>query len=254
MTESRPRRRSTVRIVLPAFNEAGNIAGLINSIAHAMEDEWFSYCIVVVDDGSTDETFQVADSFRQTLPLSILRHQSNQGLGATLRDGLIYTLKSLEDDDIVITMDADATHSPGLILQMTRKIREGHDLVIASRFRPGSRTYGVPIIRRFLSVAACVALRLAFPFSGVRDFTCGFRAYRGGALKMVAGHYGDKLVDTEGFQCMVDILLKFHRLDMIIGEVPMVLRYDLKSGASKMRVWSTAWGTLGQLIKHRRGH
>jgi dolichol-phosphate mannosyltransferase len=136
---------------------------------------------------------------------------------------------------------------------MSRKIREGHDVVIASRFRPGARVYGVPLHRRFLSLAACWLMRLSFPFSGIRDFTCGYRAYRCGALKVAVAHYGDRLVDAEGFQCMVDILLKLHRLGMIVGEVPVILRYDLKEGKSKMRVLATVRGTLAVLYRRRFG-
>ena len=247
------RKRTCIHVVLPAFNEGRNIARLLDRIASVMEEEGLLYRIILVDDGSVDDTVAAAARFQGDVPLEIMRHETNQGLGATLRDGLIYALKESGDDDIVITMDADETHAPGLILHMSRKIREGHDVVIASRFRPGARVYGVPLFRRFLSRAACWALRLAFPFSNVRDFTCGYRAYRGGALKTAVERYGDKLVEADGFQCMVDILLKLHRLRMIIGEVPIVLRYDLKEGKSKMRILSTVRGTLGVLVKNRLG-
>ena len=253
MTPVSARRRTTIHIVLPAFNEGRNIGRLLDRIAAAMEEEGLNYRIVLVDDGSTDDTLAEAKRVAGGIPLEILRHERNLGLGATVRDGLIHTLRDADDSDIVITMDADESHGPGLILHMARQIREGHDVVIASRFRPGARVYGVPLTRRLLSAAACVVLRLAFPFSNVRDFTCGYRAYRGGALKVAVEHYGDRLVDADGFQCMVDIILKLHKLDMIIGEVPIILRYDLKKGGSKMQIFKTVRGTLSVLVRRRLG-
>ena len=135
-------------------------------------------------------------------------------------------------------MDADDTHTPGLILRMVRMIREGHDIVIASRYRSGARVFGLSIGRRFLSWAASWLFRLLFPTPGVRDFTCGYRAYRGSTLHAAISKYGDQFVTAEGFQCMVDVLLKLRRMPVIFGEVPMILRYDRKAGKARC-VYST---------------
>jgi dolichol-phosphate mannosyltransferase len=85
----------------------------------------------------------------------------------------------------------------------------------------------------------------------VTDFTCGYRAYRAEALQQAYGAYGDTFVDQDGFQCMVDVLLKLRRLPLIFGEVPMILRYDLKRGSSKMRLTRTALKTLRLLWQRR---
>jgi dolichol-phosphate mannosyltransferase len=65
------------------------------------------------------------------------------------------------------------------------------------------------------------------PIRGVRDYTCGYRAYRGRVLRQAFQRYGDDFINQEGFQCMVDILLKLRKMDVIFGEVPLILRYDL---------------------------
>jgi len=247
------RGRSMIHIVLPAFNEGRNIGRLLDRIQRAMADEDLAYRVVLVDDGSSDDTIEAACRFGNEVPLEVVRHEKNQGLGATLRDGLNHVIGGLDDHDIVITMDADDSHVPGLIPRMCRRVREGHDVVIASRFRPGARVYGVPLMRQLFSLGACFIFRLMFPTSHIRDFTCGYRAYRGSALKRAAEHYGAGLVDIRGFQCMVDLILKLHQLGMIIGEVPMILRYDLKEGQSKMRVGSTVRGTLSVLVARRFG-
>jgi dolichol-phosphate mannosyltransferase len=136
---------------------------------------------------------------------------------------------------------------------MVRMIDEGHHVVIASRYRPGSHSVGVPLQRRALAWAASSLFRLALPIPGVRDYTCGYRAYRAHVIKDAIAEYGQDFVEQDGFQCMVDILLKLRRRPLVFGEVPVVLRYDLKEGGSKMRVWRTAAATLGLLLRRRLG-
>jgi dolichol-phosphate mannosyltransferase len=95
--------------------------------------------------------------------------------------------------------------------------------------------------------------RIVFPIRGVKDYTCGYRAYRPLLLKAAFDRWGDGFVSEAGFQCMVDILLKLHKMGTICREVPLVLRYDLKGGVSKMRVGSTILRTLGLMFRRRFG-
>jgi dolichol-phosphate mannosyltransferase len=177
----------------------------------------------------------------------------NQGLGATIRDGLLLAVQVAGKNDVVITMDADETQTPALIPRMVGMLREGHEVVIASRYQPGARVFGLSPFRRLLSYAASWVFRILFPIEGVKDFTCGFRAYRASVLSAAVSRYGERFVEADGFQCMVDILLKLRNMDVIFGEAPMILRYDLKRGASKMRVARTIRQTLWLLIKRRLG-
>lgn len=243
----------TVRIVLPAYNEAGNLPPLLRALRDTMTGNNLGYEIVVVDDASTDDTAAVAERSADELPLLLVRHEVNQGLGGTLRDGLNLALQRCADHDIIVTMDADDTHPPGTILRMLHRIDEGYDVVIASRYRPESRVYGVSLLRRFMSRAASVLMRLLFPTRGVRDFTCGYRAYRAAVVRRAVALYGNEFLNQEGFQCMVDILLKLRSLDLIFCEVPLLLRYDRKSGKSKMNVARTARQTLALLARRRLG-
>jgi dolichol-phosphate mannosyltransferase len=247
--------RRTVRIVLPAYNEADNLPLLLRALQETMEDNRIAYEVIVVDDGSRDNTAAVAEAEAAAaeLPLLLVRHELNQGLGATLRDGLQSALERAGERDIVITMDADATHMPGLIVQMVRMIGEGYDVVIASRYRAESRVYGVPLERRIMSRAASLLMRIIFPIRGVRDFTCGYRAYRADVLRRAVDRYRDEFVNQEGFQCMVDILLKLRPMRLIFGEVPLLLRYDRKGGQSKMEIGRTARNTLLLLLRRRLG-
>jgi dolichol-phosphate mannosyltransferase len=93
-----------------------------------------------------------------------------------------------------------------------------------------------------------------FPTKGVRDYTCGFRAYDLGLLQNVVSDSGDSFFDQDGFQVMVDIILKLRKNpDVIFGEVPLILRYDEKEGESKMQLGRTMRKTLSLIIKQFAG-
>jgi dolichol-phosphate mannosyltransferase len=246
-----PRRCGEVIFVLPAYNEEANIGGLLHSIQQAMVDGQLPWRVIAVNDGSKDRTGEILARCGSQVPLTVFDHPVNQGLGPTIRDGLRLATESMHDGDIVITMDSDGTHDPGLVPRMVSLIRDGHDVVIASRYRPGAKVFGLNGFRTLMSNAASWIFRLALPIPGVRDYTCGFRAYSGASLKKVHRLYGDKLVEMSGFHCMADILIKCGKSGLICGEVPMILRYDLKGGASKMPVVKTVGQTLALLIRRR---
>ncbi len=237
--------RADIYLVLPAFNEAENISTLLQRVVSVFLDTGLPLpIVVVVDDGSKDGTAEVVRAFEGLPGLRLLRHEVNGGLGPTLRDGLRDAARTARLDDIIVTMDADDTHHPGLIPAMAQKIREGFDVVIASRYRPDSRVFGLARSRRWLSVGAALTFRILHPIHGVRDYTCGFRAYRAALIIKAFEHYGEGFVDKQGFQCMVDTLLKLRRFEPLMTELPFILRYDRKGGASKMNVLKTTLQTF----------
>lgn len=248
---SRPGR--TILVVLPAYNEGGRIRKLLERIDESMAEAGLRYEITVVDDGSTDRTAEIVTECAGTMPIRVVRHPANRGLGATLRDGLLEAVSRADDRDIVVTMDADDTHSPGLILRMVRLISEGYDVIVASRYRSGSRSIGVPFTRRLLSYGGSLIFRILFPIRGIRDYTCGYRAYRAAILKQAIGQYGEGFMDQDGFQSTVDVLLKLRRMNLLFGEVPFLLRYDVKEGGTKMNVTRTVRKTLALIVQRRLG-
>jgi dolichol-phosphate mannosyltransferase len=244
--------RVKVLVVLPAYNEEHGIGRLLTSIDEALGEAGLDHEIIVVDDGSSDQTAAIlADRQRTMSSLVVATHHGNKGLGVTIRDGLRVATERAGARDVIVTMDADETHLPGLIPRMVQMIREGHDVVIASRYQRGSRVIGLSPVRKVLSLGASMLIRWTFPIPGVRDYTCGFRAYRAPVLQAAFRKYGDRFVDQAGFQCMVEILLKLINQELLFGEAPMILRYDLKQGESKMKVAKTISATLALLVKQR---
>lgn len=242
-----------VLVVLPAFNEGAALPPLLDAISATLEDGVLEHEIIVVDDGSADDTAMVASQASFHYPVRVVRHEQNRGLAAALRTGLEAAVADAGPGDIIVTMDADNTQPPGLLPRMLAMINEGHDLVIASRFQPGARVVGVPLYRNLLSRASLVLFKLALPIHGVRDYTCGYRAYRAAPLADAMRHYGDRFVSEQGFSCMVDVLLKLRGRGLVMGEAPMILRYDQKPGESKMNVLRTIRQTLSLIVRRRLG-
>jgi dolichol-phosphate mannosyltransferase len=102
-----------------------------------------------------------------------------------------------------------------------------------------------------LSRVASWVFRALFPIKGVKDYTSGYRAYKANVLQE-ALQSDPTFFDQDGFQAMVDVLLKLRRNpSLIFGEAPMILRYDMKEGASKMDVGATVSKTLRLLVRRR---
>jgi dolichol-phosphate mannosyltransferase len=240
--------RRAVYVVLSTFNEENKIERLLDRIVESLDEAGLNFKILLLDDGSTDATARIITECANRMPLLIKRHDVNKGIGATIRDGLIWAAEIADQRDIIVTMDADDSHTPGLILRMVRMLSEGCDVVIASRYQPGSRTIGAPLSRILLGYLGSLMFRILFPIPGVKDFTCGFRAYRGEVLKEAIRYYGSKLFDQEGFQSIVAILLKLRAMNLVFGEVPMILRYDLKEGASRLNVSRTIRQALTVMV------
>lgn len=240
-------------VVLPAYNEEAAIGRVLDRIDETLRAAGIGHEIIVVDDGSRDGTARAVEERAARGTVRLERHATNLGLGPTLRDGLLAAARAAADGDVVVTLDADDTQPPELIPAMMERIAAGADVVIASRYEDGARTLGVPWHRRALSRAGSLLFRMALPIPGVRDFTCGYRAYRASVLKAAIQAYGDRFVDQQGFQSMVDVLLKLRGRGLTFAEVPLVLRYDVKHGASKMNVASTIVRTLMLVLRRRRG-
>ena len=242
-------------IVAPMYNEEGNIAAFVGAVDPVARTLGVPFEIILVDDGSSDGTWEAITAHTGEMPVVPVRHEVNRGLAEALRSGLQVAVGQAGPDDVIVTMDADNTQAPGLVMRMLGLVREGHDVVIGSRYVSGARVVGVPFHRRVLSGGASLLMRAVFPIQGVRDYTCGFRAYRVSILQAAFARYGEGLISQKGFSCMVDILLKLRTLepDPIMGEVPLVLRYDLKHGMSKMRAARTIVDTLVLMGRNLRG-
>lgn len=241
----------TVWVVFPAWNEERVIRPTLLALADAMEGEPTPYRAVLVDDGSTDAT--VAEAERAAaerggrLPLTVLRHAENRGLGGGLRTGIYWCLDHAAEADVIVTLDADNTHPPALIPALVARLGTDHDLAIASRYRSGSDVKGVPGYRRALSDVGRLVFQAMFPIPGVRDYTCCFRAYRVPLLRRARLAFGEDLCTARGFEAVMDLLLRLRPLGVRAVEMGFELDYGDRVGQSKMKVAKTIRTTLALL-------
>ena len=237
-------------ILLPVYNEAPGIGSLLTKIRETLRG--LDYSVIVVDDGSTDDTHSQIEAMASTMPVEILRHARNRGLWETIRDGFERAAQLSGPDDIIIRMDADDTHDPKYIAAMVRKIEGGSDVVIASRFQPGGGAEGLSAYRAFISRGANLLMKAIFPIAGVWEYSCGYRAYRAEIVQDALRIFGNNFIDLKGvgFTCTLEKLLKFRMMGARFAEVPFVLRYDQKLSDSKMLSSLTTVGYLVLILKY----
>lgn len=228
---------------MPAYNEAVSLPSLLRKI-EGLKQKDSDLQVVVVDDGSEDDTARICEEYQGIAGLTLLRHPENRGLGRAINTGLRWAVTRAHADTVIVTMDADDTHDPALVPQMAAKIRQGYDVVIASRYQAGGEQVGLSRVRKILSWGASALLGRLFRLEGVKDYSSGFRAYRAGILQKAFDHYEENFIEARGFDCMAEILLKLRSFNVRFAEVALVLRYDRKTGASKMPVFETVCNYL----------
>lgn len=151
-----------IGIVIPAFNESSTIAGIVEAVG--------KYGIpIVVDDGSVDNTSELAQQFGAV----IVRHENNRGYDVALNSGF---KKAVElDSNVIITLDADGQHNPALIQQFINAIDAGADIVVGIRSRK----------QRLAEHLFAWYADIRF---GVNDPLCGMKAYTADVHKAL-GHF-----------------------------------------------------------------
>ncbi len=235
-----------IYVILPAFNEEAGLPHVLNKLIEMQASSNQSFKVVVVDDGSKDSTSRVAQSYQNRLDLKLFTFTSNKGVAEVFRQGFEFACQDSRNpsEDIAIVLDSDNTQDPLVMLKMADQIRQGDDLVIASRFEGEGKMIGCPFLRSVFSYGVMALMRLIAGLPNVKDYSTFYRAYRIDLLKKGFDEYGDHLLDGKGFSVAAGLLLKLGNLTKKITEVPLILRYDLKGGASGNKIMKTIHGYL----------
>jgi dolichol-phosphate mannosyltransferase len=240
-------------VLLPAYNEQESIRPLFKKFQTLQQISNMEIKLILVDDGSSDATAQTAleESQLRGILLKLVQHPKNAGLGEAIKTGFTTFLEISKEGDFLAAMDCDNTQPPELLIKMYETMIAGsYDIAIASRYRKGSKVIGLSKFREIMSYGASWLFRIAAHVPGVRDYTCGYRLYNRNFVSQLNMHYGENLFTESGFACMIDILLKAKVLRPKIVEIPMVLRYDQKPSASKMKILKTIARTFKLLYKN----
>ncbi len=209
-------------VVIPTYNEAENIARLIEAIHRAVPDAY----VIVVDDHSPDGTGEIVDALaREDERVQVIHRPGKLGLGTAYVAGFERAFSLLADP--ICTMDADFSHDPEYLPLLLANSRE-HDVSIGSRYVPGGGTRHWGMRRRLLSRGANLVARTLLGLSA-HDCTAGFRAYRRRTLEAVH----PETVRADGYSYLVEILYRCQTLGFSIGEVPIIF-VDRVRGTSKI--------------------
>lgn len=230
-----------VSVVVPAYNEAAIIKQNIAKIFEYMksiEDE-YKWELIVVDDGSTDGTGEIADAFAKTKGnINILHHIVNFNLGQALR----YAFGNCRGDYIV-TLDLDLSYSPDHVKKMLDTIRQKKaKIVIASPYMKGGRVSNVPWLRKILSIWANRFLSLTAK-GKISTITSMVRAYDRRFIQSLNTKAMDMGINPE-------IIYKAQLLRARIIEIPAHLDWSFQNGLGKKRSSSMKilWNILSSLF------
>jgi dolichol-phosphate mannosyltransferase len=231
--------------VVPVYNEAENLPRLLSDFETRPQLFESGGRLVLVDDGSTDETTRLAQAYDGPVPVELVRLGRNQGPGVAFRAGFDAALADLPDDALVVTLEGDTTSDLDTLPLMLERAAAGADLVLADW-----RMLNVGAARRFLSYAAGFVVRrgLGLKAKTVSSF---FRVYRASALRRGIEYYGEGFVSEPGFVCKAEILVKLSALGVRVEEVPVPLDWSRRLGKSKMPVFRTMFAYWRMLLRFR---
>ncbi len=205
-------------VIVPTFNEEGNIHPMISAIIDVFEHEGIHGEIVVVDDGSTDRTHELVRShpnYRKNLRLLVRRE--DHGLSQSILDGF-----RAAHSPILLTIDADFQHPPEIIPLLFNEIQNGSDIAIASRYVHGGGSEGWPLRRKIISSGAKILSRILFP--DITDPGSGFFAIRRSVIDGIT-------FNPIGYRTLMEILGKGRWKK--VGEIPYTFA-SRKHGDSKL--------------------
>jgi hypothetical protein len=211
-----------ILVIIPAYNEAASIADTIKEIrAKAPPVD-----ILVVDDGSKDNTAEIA----RDLDVTVISLPFNLGIGGAVQTGFKFAAKW--DYDIAIQVDGDGQHDPEFISQLIEPLVNGKaDITIGSRYL-NNESYKVPLMRH-IGVVFFSQLTTRITGKRISDCTSGFRALNKRAIGLFSDDYPVDFPDAEA-------LIIAHRAGLQLEELPAKFR-GRENGKSSLHFWRFLW-------------
>ena len=204
------KRLNTVSIILPAKNEAENLAPLLKDLTSRFSDAE----ILVIDDGSTDNTAQIATK----AGVKVISHPYSQGNGASIKTGA-----RIAQGNILIFMDADGQHDPADIPGLLAKLDEGYDMVVGARRVSTHASWPRRIANAFYNKLASVMTGYK-----IKDLTSGFRAVRANKFRKFL------YLLPNGFSYPTTSTMAFFRSGFPVAYIP--IHAGKRQGKSHLRI------------------
>ena len=237
-----------IYVCIPSYNEAPTVGLLLWKVRQVFAGFPREYQLLVLDDGSDDNTPEVLDRYTRVLPLSVIRHDRRQGYAASVEELLRQAVERTDRPkrDCAILMHADFAHGPSFIPDLVRRIESGADIVVAQ-----SRLEGEPSrARRFVRRLAPVLLRGAVSVPGVSDLISGFAIFRLVTLRNAFRGNPGRLLTTQGWSANAELYGRTARHARRVETIAAVERRDLRQRPSRVSSWDAAvavWRSRGSL-------
>ena len=238
-------RFSRVTVVVPTYKEAENLPHLIHRLAKVREEHGLDLDVLIMDDNSGDGSAELVAA-RPEDWVKIVVRTTDRGLSPSVLDGM-----KRATGDILICMDADLSHPPEALPQMLRKLEEGADFVIGSRYVQGGSTSDDWGFLRWLN--SRVATLLARPLTSARDPMAGFFAFRrstfaaGRDFNPVGYKIGLEFIVKCGCERVVEVPIHFE--DRQLGKSKLTARQQLLYLKHLRRLYTFKFGAWSQLVQ-----
>lgn len=228
-------------VIIPAYNEEKSISGTLTQVYEYLSAKKYRFEIIVVNDGSMDQTKQKVDEFLQSRKeVRLIDLRQNGGKGTALKKGMATVHHRL-----VLFMDADNATKISEWDKFERYFNEGVQVVVGSRHLPGARIiYPQPWFRRFMGAGYRILSRFLFGLH-VSDFNCGFKAYQTDIAQRI---YSQLIMTDWTFDIEVFCLLR--KEGIAVSEVPVSWSHVDKT--SHKRVLSIAFKSFFSLLRLKR--
>ena len=226
-----------ISIIIPTYNERENIKELIPYIDSVLkENNITDYEIIIVDDNSPDGTADEAKKLSEKYPVKVIVRKNEKGLASAVIEGIKHA-----SGNFCVVMDADFQHPPEVIPKLVNKLKEGYELVIASRYIEGGKIEKWNPVRKLISKTATILAYILFPqLKNIHDIMSGFFAFKTELVKRNL----DKL-NPLGYKILLEILIKCD-IEKIC-EIPYTFK-ERKYGKSKLGIKNIVYYVI-HLIK-----
>jgi len=217
--------RSRISVVIPARNEARNIAWVLENMPLDVDE------IVLVDGRSTDRTIEVALAI---WPDTVVVVDDAPGKGCAIRKGI-----ETATGDFIVMLDADGSMDPREIARFVEPLREGHDLVRGSRFMPGGGTIDMSRLRHVGNHVLLLLTRILFGVSR-SDLCYGYAAFRRSSIMALD-------LTATGFEIEAQLFLRAERAGLAVTEVPS-FEAPRHAGTSNLHPFRDGWRVLRTIL------
>lgn len=231
---------SLISVIIPAYNEEERIGYTLREIKEYFEKKRWKGEIIVVDDGSTDHTSEVVEEEKKDIPnLFLLKNEKNEGKGEAVKKGMLSA-----KGDWLFFSDADLSTPIEEMDKLLFFLKEGWEVVIASRALPGAKVFPRQPFFRELSGKIFNLMVRTLLLPGIRDTQCGFKGFSREAARKIF-----RLQTLKGFAFDVEILYIGRKLGYKIKEIPVSWR---NSPSSRVKFFRHSWKMGGEILKVRK--